>query len=185
MARYAEAQKNTLYGQWKHHTIALYFPASGKSKSTYDKRTRKHYAAYWLRTTRHPLLSEWFHYWYADKKRVPRDLVKKYLTPRALAIWFYDDGHLDSSGAHLYPMAFTEKDVLWLQGLMESRFRISTTLRHDASGHPFIRVPAHSRAAFLAIIRETPSPGMEYKRDESRQDQSLVEIQNTLNGRTR
>jgi hypothetical protein len=181
MARYAEAQKNTSYGQWKHQALAPYFPISGQTKRTYDKRTGKHYEAYWLRTTRHPLLTEWFHYWYSEKKRIPRDVVKRYLTARALAIWFYDDGHLDPSGAHFYPMAFPESDVMWLQSLLESRFGLASKLRHDTKGRSMIRIPFRSRNELLELLRKTPCPGMAYKRGED----SLVEIQNTLNGRAR
>lgn len=63
----------------------------------------------------------------------------------------------------LYPMAFADGDAHWLGRLLLERFGLCSTALRNTKGQWLLRIPAASRAPFLAIVAHHAPPGMEYK----------------------
>lgn len=62
----------------------------------YDKRTKKNYSRYSIRTIAHPIFTEIYYKWYIDGvKHIPKDLV---LTPTVCLFWYLGDGSLNNNG---------------------------------------------------------------------------------------
>lgn len=70
--------------------------------------------------------------WYAERKRVPLDLV---LTPLVVALWFCGDGSYHANGTLLFcTNSFLLEDVERLVGLLSYGVGISSTIQHTADG---------------------------------------------------
>lgn len=115
----------------------------------------------------HPILTEWHKRWYSSgKKIVCREDVENWLDPLALAVWFYDDGHIVTSErnyrAHLYTLSFSFDDVTWLSELLKSRFNIECS-PSQLKKYWAITLPRVGRDRLIEIIKNHPAPGMEYK----------------------
>ena len=63
-------------------------------------------------------------------KFVSDDLIN-YLTPRALAYWFMDDGAYAVSGFYLHTKGFTFLDVYRLAGMLHYKLNLSITVQWD------------------------------------------------------
>jgi LAGLIDADG DNA endonuclease family len=166
-ARYAEGASNEKYLFWKHELLRQYFPCTWRERvSKPHARTGKSYRGWWLRTASHPLLTEWHSKRYAPYKIVPFDIVERFITPFALAIWFCDDGNAGNKGsnyAYLYTMAFTEKETKQLIELLKERFSVLGTYLTNKHGKPFIGFNSKSKDLLQSIIAPFRLPGMEYK----------------------
>jgi len=162
-ARYAEGGKNELYLKWKHDFLSQYFQCSFKGRiSSPHTKSGKCYPGWWLRTTVHPLLTEWHSQWYRERKIVPRNIVEQYLTEFALAVWFCDDG-CSTNGATLYSMGFCEEEVIFLSELLQSRFGLANSILKNKQGQPFIRFRAAASRKIKEILASFALPGMSYK----------------------
>lgn len=162
-ARYAEGGNNELYLKWKHDFIAQYFPCSFKHRiSSPHTKSGKCYEAWWLRTTVHPLLTEWHNQWYKDRKIVPKILVENYLTKFALAVWFCDDG-CSSNCSNLYTMGFSEEEVRFLSALLVTKFGLDNTVLKNKKEQHYIRFRSAALRRLKEIIAFFNIPGMAYK----------------------
>jgi hypothetical protein len=162
-ARYAEGGSNKLYLKWKHGFLSEYFQCSFKERlSSPHTKSGKRYQGWWIRTTVHPLLTEWHNQWYEQRKVIPIKIVEKYLTEFALTVWFCDDG-CSSNGSQLYTMAFSEEEVIFLSELLVSRFNLNNSILKNKQKQFFIRFRAAASRKLKEIIGSFRIPGMEYK----------------------
>lgn len=166
-ARYAEGGANEPYQRFKHALLKDYFPTTFRERlSKTDRRTGKRYRAWWVRTVVHPLLTEWRKAWYAGGKKVlPLKLVEEHLDEFALAIWYFDDGHLGTScrNACLYTMDLTPDESAALADLLVRRFGIESRVRVNAKGQPYLYLGPAGRQRLLEVVRPHLAPGMAYK----------------------
>ncbi|WP_448272081.1 hypothetical protein [Nostoc sp. DSM 114160] len=166
-ARYAEGGNNELYLKWKHDLLEQYFPCSWKEKmSSPHTKTGKRYYGWWMRTTVHPLLTEWHGQWYTENRKiVPQSLIDKYLTEFALAVWFCDDGHSSPRfpRSYLYTMAFLPEEVRFLSELLHSRFGLFNSILNNKNKQPFLILSGNASHKIREIIRSFSIPGMDYK----------------------
>ena len=169
-ARYAEGGKNELYVKWKYDLLQQYFPCSWKERvSSPHTKTGKRYCGWWLRTTVHPLLTQWHSQWYKEgKKIVPQVIVEKYLNEFALAVWFCDDGHCSKSKhrSYLYTMAFSPEEVIFLSELLDVKFGLKNNILKNKQGQMFINFTAASSNKIREILAYFSLPGMDYKSQE-------------------
>jgi len=74
---------------------------------------------------------------YKDKKKIIPDLIKRWLTPLSLAIWFMDDGQIKSKKHRallINTQCFSKKDLEKLQKALEEKFGIKTNLKKEPTG---------------------------------------------------
>jgi hypothetical protein len=166
-ARYKETAGNREYLRWKAAILAEQFQIRFSEDDYKSKQTGRTYRRHRLATLAHPVLGEWRQNWYPEgKKAVYRPDVEAFLDSFALAVWFYDDGHIvrsvKSYCAYLYTLAFPADDVNWLATLLVSRFGIDC-YKANVGKYSGIRVRREGRDRLLDLIRAHPAPGMDYK----------------------
>ena len=94
-------------------------------------------------------------------KFLSEDLIH-YLTPRALAYWFMDDGAYAVSGYYLHTKGFTFIDVFRLAGMLHYKFNLSITVQSHEN-RPVIYIKSESRLHFINLIKNYMHPSMMYK----------------------
>lgn len=98
------------------------------------------------------------------KKQVPL-IIKKLLTPLALAVWFMDDGSIKSNQNRaliLNTQCFDESDLKKLQQALLENFGIETVLRKQKEGKQ-IYILSQSVEKFIKIISPYLLSSMKYK----------------------
>ncbi|MBU1292244.1 hypothetical protein KKH07_02060 [Patescibacteria group bacterium] len=74
---------------------------------------------------------------YKDKKKIIPDLIKRWLTPLSMAIWFMDDGQIKSKKHRallINTQCFSKNDLGKLQKALEEKFGIKTNLKKEPTG---------------------------------------------------
>lgn len=98
------------------------------------------------------------------KKSVPK-LIHRWLTPRAIAVWYMDDGSIKSKQHRsilFNTHSFSEKDLKRLQIALERTYSIKTKVRKQKDGNQLYCV-SETVDILLALIRPFVIPSMEYK----------------------
>ena len=102
------------------------------------------------------------------KKRIPK-IIKKLLTPRAMAIWFMDDGSSKSrkhKGFVIHTLGFSKRDLKRLQRVLKEKFGLESQL-HRQNKYQKLRwrlyIPGSQRVKFLRLIQPYLLPEFDYK----------------------
>jgi len=106
-------------------------------------------AQFATRTT--PVLSEWHHRFYRDRRKCVPDDIEVLLTPLAVAVWFMDDGAADYAGVTIQTHNFTCAEVQRLAVVLRGRYELAATLRRN-KGAWIIYVGARSLPQLQALI---------------------------------
>lgn len=162
--RYREGGKNGEYLTWKHGVLSQYFHTTLTERlSKPDARTGKRYHGWWLSTSNEPFFTAWHDEWYRDRKIVPPEVVSRFMSERAFAIWFCDDGCMRARQAYLYTMAYSEVETRFLATLLANRFRLMPSVLINKHGQPYLQFGAGMVDRIRAILAKANLPGMEYK----------------------
>lgn len=95
-------------------------------------------------------------------KKVPK-LLHKWLTPRALAYWFMDDGsRMDTSGYVLNTQNFTLKEQELLADALGRRFKFEVNIHKDRDNYR-LYITANSRDSLTNLIKPFILSSFEYK----------------------
>lgn len=103
-------------------------------------------------------------FYHEGRKRVPK-LIHRWLTPRAMAYWFMDDGSIkskQSKGVIFNTQAFQRKDVERLCLAMSQLFGLKAWPRKQRDGLQ-IYISGKSFDLFRSIIEPYVIPEMRYK----------------------
>jgi hypothetical protein len=110
------------------------------------------------------------HQFYKDNhKMVPR-LIERWLTPKALAYWFMDDGSIkskESKGAILNTQGYFKEEVVRLVKVLKKRFDLQAKLRRQKEGYQ-IYISGKSYETLRNLIFPFILPEMRYKFPEAR-----------------
>lgn len=85
-----------------------------------------------------------------------------YLTPKALAYWFSDDGAYAKPGFYLHTKGFTFEDVYILAGILHYNFNLIVKVQSHEN-RPVIYITAKSVDSFKNLIIPYLHPSMYYK----------------------
>lgn len=99
-----------------------------------------------------------------SKKIVPK-LIRRWLTPLALAVWYMDDGSIKSNTHRtvlLNTQGFEDIDLKHLQEALRTSYGIQTTVRKQKDGKQ-LYVPSESVDLFLRTIEPFILASMRYK----------------------
>ena len=102
------------------------------------------------------------------KKRIPK-LISKWLTPRALAYWFMDDGSLkwrQSRAVILNTQGYRQDEVKKLASLLKAKFGLEAVMRKQQEGFQ-ICIRGQSLEEFVKLVGPYLLKGMWYKIPES------------------
>jgi recombination protein RecA len=98
------------------------------------------------------------------KKRAPK-IIKRLLTPLAMAVWFMDDGSAKSKyhrAVILNTHCFSKSDIFKLQAALVQRYGIETKIRPQSEGPQILITGEHART-FMEIVAPYMLPNFSYK----------------------
>ncbi len=129
-------------------------------------RSRGHESTnWWFQTLSHGAFRFYAHQFYkGGRKRVPR-LIHRWLSPRALAYWFMDDGSIKSAqskGVLLNTQSFTKSEVELLCRVLEENFSLKAKPRKQKEGWQ-IYISGESYETFRKAVEPYLIPEMMYK----------------------
>lgn len=102
---------------------------------------------------------------YAGKKKVIPEIIRKLLDAQAMAIWFMDDGSLKSSHHKTYiihTLGYTKKDLSLVQKVIEKNFGVKTRI-HKQYNKFRLYFLSETANEFRQIIEPYLIPSMKYK----------------------
>lgn len=125
----------------------------------------KEYGKYWFNTSYSSSFRFYYHQFYQDKKKVAPPVIKRLLTPLALAIWFMDDGSIKSrfhKAKIINTQSFDRISLKRLRNALELNFNLKTALRNQAEGKQ-IYILGSEADKFKTIIGKYILPSFIYK----------------------
>lgn len=171
------SQKAYVDWQYQQFVNLVGTPPRVKLKSRYGK-TSQNYEFSTLSSSSLRFFGQSF---YRDgKKKIPL-IIKKLLTPLALAVWFMDDGSIKSNQHRaliLNTQCFSESDLKKLQQALVENFGIETALRKQKEGKQ-IYILSQSVEKFIEIISPYLLPSMKYKLSFSSNKLGLINLRLT------
>jgi hypothetical protein len=129
-------------------------------------RTGSSESVNWVfQTVSHPAFRFYAHQFYDGRvKQVPA-LIHRWLTPRALAHWYMDDGSAksnDSKGVIFNTQGFERRDVDRLVGVLHTKFELEASRRKQPEGDQ-IYVSGRSFERFVDLIEPYVTEDMRHK----------------------
>lgn len=144
-------------------------PPQPKEKRSHGRESRN----WWFQTVSHGAFRFYAHQFYREgRKCVPR-LIHRWLTPRALAYWFMDDGSVkskQSKGVILNTQGYTLREVELLISVLRNRFGLQAKRRRQREGYQ-IYISGESYERFRELIEPFLIDEMRYKLPSARQTQ--------------
>lgn len=169
-------EQSTVRRQYLLHLAKVFANFCGQSPIERWLDKAKTRAAIGFRTYRHDSLIFYFNLFYdlvvdpdtgktKSVKKVPKNIAK-FLTPRAVAYWFMDDGTSWTTQGYKYyvfnTQGFTKPDCQILCDALKSNFNIESYLVKDR--HMFrVSIAAQSKQDFLNLITSYIQPDCKYK----------------------
>jgi hypothetical protein len=94
------------------------------------------------------------------KKTIPK-IIKKFLSPISIAVWFMDDGSRKSNKHKSYiihTLGFSKQDLKILQIAIQDKFAIATSLHSQKKKYWRMYILSESSGKFVEIIRKYVYP---------------------------
>lgn len=110
------------------------------------------------------------HQFYRHSHKVVPRLIERWLTPKALAYWFMDDGSIkskESKGVILNTQGYLKEDVVKLVEVLKKRFDLQAKRRKQKEGYQ-IYISGKSYELLRNLILPFILPAMRYKFPEAR-----------------
>lgn len=164
-----------------YHLFHIFKPivGTGPSERTINRRkfqegTEKPRFAVWFRTYQFTPLIFYYNLFYeqtfdptnpkfviSKKKIVPKN-IGKFLTPRAIAYWFMDDGSYENKTGMFHTQGFTKSESQLLCDTLLEKYGIEAGVTKDRDKYK-IRVKTSSAKAFRELIKDYVIPVFQYK----------------------
>ena len=120
---------------------------------------------WWFQTLSHGAFRFYAHQFYREGRKIVPPLIHRWLSSRALAYWFMDDGSLkskQSKGVIFNTQGFTRKEVERLCQVLEEKFSLKAGLRKQREGYQ-IYISGNSHETFKKLVEPYMIPEMLYK----------------------
>jgi len=158
---HGEKQKDYVF--WKYHQLQnLVLREPRRIKVAYDKRRDKEHFSWYFHTQTQESLGALYHYFYRDRVKVVPKNIFDYLTPRALAIWFMDDGSNTKESYTISTHCFSMDDQIRILAGLKEKFNIRATVTKDRTKFK-IRIGKYEHVKFNSVIQPYIIPSMTYK----------------------
>lgn len=177
--RYRALQKAD-HQDYLYHKYDILSPLCGSPPAygeVFDERTNKTYERFYFNTTQQTSLRFYANMFYKYDKSINKwvkdvpQTVEKFLTPRALAYFYMDDGALKwlnhSNAMRICTESFSYDGTLRLQKALKNLYNVETTLtckplKDGRVGHR-IAIPERSSSTFREVIKPYLVDCMRYK----------------------
>ncbi len=159
--------KQRAYVEWLYQEFKEWVqtPPQRRTRFVRLRSVEGTYEKYWFNTLSHGAFRFYAHQFYQHGRKIAPRLIHRWLSPRALAIWYMDDGSIKSK-AHktvlLNTHAFDAMSLKRLQKALQEKFGVKTKLRTQREGTQ-IYVVGETVQRFLNIIEPYIIPSMRYK----------------------
>lgn len=150
-----------IFGEW------VLTPPSLKTVVRFDGKT---YTTLVFSTLSTSSLRFYAHQFYKNNHKVVPRLIKRWLTPKALAYWFMDDGSIkskESKGVIINTQGYLKEEVVKLVEVLRKRFDLQAKLRRQKEGYQ-IYISGKSYETLQSLILPFILPEMRYKFPEAR-----------------
>ena len=171
--RIHQSDKQKEYVFWKYSLLRSFVLKEPRRVKTWHdlKRDKDHYSWY-FHTKTIPELGEAYHYFYKNNVKVlPKKDIFNHLTPRALAVWFMDDGSNVKNGYTISTHCFDLEDQRRIVNFLKTSYGIGVRIIKDRDKFKlFIGKGEYEK--FSEIVGSYIIPSMQYKLCSSRNDLS-------------
>ena len=155
------------YIQWLYKLFQDWVrtPPVIRSRSVTFRTETKEYKRVGFATLSSGSLRFYAQQFYQNGKKVVPKLIRHWLSPRALAVWYMDDGSIKSKQHKtvlLNTHSFSDADLKRLQHALENRYGIKTSIRVQKDGKQLYFL-AETVEIFLNLIEPHVIPSMRYK----------------------
>ncbi len=157
---HAESQRDFLF--WKYQVFQNLVTRKPWKVTWIGKQTGNQYSSWFFHTKTLYALREVHQLFYSvGKKNVPLN-IGKLLTPRALAVWFMDDGCMTPSSAILNTQCFSKTEQEILRSWFRSYLGIETSFNKDRLNYR-LRMNQKSARKLSDLIDPYVPECMQYK----------------------
>jgi hypothetical protein len=116
-----------------------------------------------FRTVQHSWLQSLRSIFYPEGEKIYPESVLRSLSPRSLAYWYFDDGHLDSGLPYFAVGSLTNDKFSSLLSLFGQRFSLDVYEKPASETNRLLGIRARSADAFFSLIKEYATPDLLYK----------------------
>lgn len=168
--RIHQSDKQKEYVFWKFSELEnLTLRGPRKVKTWHDPERNKDHFSWYFHTKTLIEFGELYHYFYRDNVKVLPDTIFEFLTPKALAVWFMDDGSNTGNGFTISTHCFPKIDQTRIVAFFREAYGILATIVKDRDQFK-IGIGKHERLKFIEIVQPFIIPSMEYKICDPRND---------------
>lgn len=161
--RIHQSEKQKEYVLWKYEQLKnLVLKGPRRIKAGHDIRRKKDWYSWYFHTKTLKEFGPLYHYFYSNGEKVLPDNIEELLTPRAMAIWFMDDGSNTGESYTISTHCFSMKNQLQVLDILKQKFGVIATIQKDRSKLK-IRIGRHEYQKFNQVIESHIIPSMAYK----------------------
>jgi len=173
--RIHQSEKQKEYVLWKYVQLQNFvLTAPRRIKVWYDKKRNKEHYSWYFHTKTLRDLGPLYHYFYQNNVKILPEDIFRFFTPRAIAVWFMDDGSNTKNSYTLNTHCFSVKDQMRIIEFLQERYNIIATLEKDRLKFK-IRIGRGGYQKFNRVIEPFIIPSMVHKICNPRNDFSLME----------
>ena len=161
--RIQQSEKQKDYVFWKYEILKpLVLSGPRKIMVWHDRKRRKYHYSWYFHTRSYKKLGLLYQYFYQNGVKIFPEDIFEIITPRALAVWFMDDGSNTKESLTLNTHCFSKAEQLQIIRSLKEKYDISSTLIKDRTRWK-IRIGKSAYQEFIEIVRPFIIPSMRYK----------------------
>lgn len=161
--RIQQGEKQKEYVLWKHeqlHDLVSCKPR--RIKAGHDKKRNKDWFSWYFHTKTLPELGELHHVFYPNKIKVVPEDIFHFVTPRALAVWFMDDGSNNGETCTMSTHSFSPEEQKRIALFFKEKYKIHASIAKDRTKFK-IYMGKHEYQKLKLVIEPFIVPSMIYK----------------------
>jgi predicted DNA-binding protein YlxM (UPF0122 family) len=153
------SKKHELYFHWKISQLDKYFNLWRE-----QVHPRKNSTLLYTETLQHAGLIDFYEMFYKNGTKIIPNNLDMYMTPYSLAIWFLDDGTLNSGTNHrIHTNCFTYSEQVELKNLLKRCFDLECKIIERKDKQYILSFDRNNTVKLSNIIEPYVIPSMKYK----------------------
>lgn len=159
--------KQKEYVEWlaTHFQEWLLTPAHDRMHTSMIRGEQKTHQKFLFNTVGSSAFRFYAQQFYRNRRKIVPSRIARMLAPRALAVWYMDDGSIKSRhhrSAFLNTQGFDDVSIDRLQDALFKTYGIKTTIRKQRDGKQIYLI-SETAEMFFTLIKPYIIPAMEYK----------------------